>query len=314
MANPTTTYVAAEFTATTTYSNTQYLLLLYAFVIAAFALFAAGLYGAKTSNEVSKAYRASAIASTCICWVAAAAYAVLIVEWLTKFSPTPDGLSFVPQAGAVITELRYMDWSVTVPLLTVELIAVAALTRAQATKLRTVAIGAAVAMIVTGFLGVILGQDALRGVNAAMWIWGVISTVFFVVLYVVALRAYRTSAAVLSARSLSSYRAALVLLFTVFLVYPLAYLVPWWAGADNPGWAVTEQLAFTIADIIAKAGFGLLIHRTAKLRTADDAAAATSAAHVVAAATPDDVPAEVWVSGELLSVPPTATSAATPSR
>lgn len=300
----TPTIVAAEFSATTTYSNTAYTLLLYAFVVAAFALFAAGLYGAKTSGEVSKAYRASAIASTCVCWVATAAYVVLIVVWLTKFSPTDDGLGYAPQPGAVVTELRYMDWTVTVPLLTVELLAVAALSRSQTLRARAVAIGAAAAMIITGFLGVIFGQDALRGVNGAMWIWGFISTVFFVVLYAVAVRAYRGSAGVMSTEAFASYRVALALLFAVFLVYPLAYLVPWWAGADNPGWAVGEQVAFTVADIVAKAGFGLLIHRTAKLRTAHDADSATSVPQQIAAATPDTLPAQVWISGELLSVPP----------
>ncbi len=295
--------LAAEFSATTTYSNTAYLLLLYAFVVAAFALFADGLYGVKTAGEVSKAYRASAIASTCICWVATAAYAVLIVEWVTNFSPTPDGLHYAPAPAAVVTELRYMDWSVTVPLLTVELLAVAALTRAQTLRWRCAAVVAAALMIVTGFLGVLFGQDALRGANAAMWIWGAISTAFFVVLYVIAARAYRASAAVLSPESSRSYRAALILLFTVFLAYPLAYLVPWWAGAHNPGWATAEQLTFTIADIAAKAGFGLLIHRTAKLRTAHDADDPSSAPHEIAAATPDTMPSEVWISGELLSVP-----------
>ncbi|BBZ28568.1 xanthorhodopsin [Mycolicibacterium madagascariense] len=303
----TSTVLAAEFSATTTYSNTAYLLLLYAFVVAAFALFAAGLYGVKTASEVSKAYRASAIASTCICWVATAAYAVLIIEWVTNFSPTPDGLHYAPARAAVITELRYMDWSVTVPLLTVELLAVAALTRAQTIRWRTAAVVSAALMIVTGFLGVIFGQDALRGVNAAMWVWGAISTAFFVVLYVVAARAYRASTAALSPASSKSYRAALILLFTVFLAYPLAYLVPWWAGADNPGWATAEQLTFTIADIAAKAGFGLLIHRTAKLRTAHDAEHAASTPHRIAAAVPDTMASEVWISGELLSVPPAPT-------
>ena len=299
----TSTIVAAEFSATTTYTNTAYLLLLYAFVVAAFALFAAGLYGIKTTAEVSKAYRASAIASTCICWVATAAYAVLIVEWVTNFSPTPDGLHYAPTANAVITELRYMDWTVTVPLLTVELLAVAALSRAQTVKWRTVAVAAAALMIITGFLGVLFGQDALRGVNAAMWVWGAISTAFFVVLYVVAGQAYRASTATLPPHVLKSYRAALILLFAVFLAYPLAYLVPWWAGADNPGWATAEQLTFTVADIVAKAGFGLLIHRTAKLRTAHDADTALGS-HQIAAAAPDTMTSEVWVSGELLSVPP----------
>ena len=68
--------LAVEFTATSTYTHGQYLLVLYGFVVAAFALFAAGLYGAKTTSEVSKAYRPAALASTMICWVASKQFSV----------------------------------------------------------------------------------------------------------------------------------------------------------------------------------------------------------------------------------------------
>ncbi|GGM19106.1 bacteriorhodopsin [Nakamurella endophytica] len=297
--------LAAEFTATSSYPHAQYLLVLYGFVVAAFALFAAGVYGAKTSGEVSKAYRPAAIASTLICWVATLAYIVLILEWVLGFHAADGGRTFTPAAGTVVTELRYMDWSVTVPLLTVELLAVAALTRVLAFRLRLVAIPAAFLMIATGYLGVVLGEDAQRGVTGAFWLWGLISTAFFVVLYGVALRAYRATAQQLGGEALISYRNALILLFSVFGAYPLAYLVPLWAGADNSGWATAEQLTFTFADILAKAGFGILIHKVAKLRTAADALAAGGVAGTVSAASvPDTLPAEVWISGELVSVPP----------
>ncbi len=298
--------LAAEFSATSTYTNAQYLLVLYGFVVAAFALFAAAIYGAKTAGEVSKAYRPAAIASTLVCAVASLAYLALILEWVLSFTASPDGQTFTPSPGTVITELRYMDWSVTVPLLTVEIIAVAALSRGAALKLRTTAIASAVLMIVTGYLGVVFGEDASRGTTAAFWIWGIVSTVFFVVLYGVALQAYRATAAqVGSGEILVTYRNALILLFSVFGAYPIAYMIPLWAGANDSGWATAEQLVFTAADIAAKVGFGLLIHKMAKLRTAADALAAGGTAdHVLAATLPDGVAAEVWISGELVSAPP----------
>lgn len=302
---------AAEFTATTTFSNTQYVLVLFAFVVAAFALFAGGVYGAKTSSEVSKAYRASALASTLICWVASLAYLVLILEWIFGFSATTGGLLYAPDPHTIVTELRYMDWTVTVPLLTVELLGVAALSRSQAFKLRLTAVPAAFLMIITGFLGVIFGEDALRGTNYSLYIWGAISTVFFIVLYGVAAQAYRASATVMTTEARISYRNALILLFSFFGAYPLAYLVPIWAGQNYAGWAVAEQLVFTFADIAAKVGFGVLIHKVAKLRTAQDAAEAVPGLDAVAATTPDTIASEVWVSGHLLSTPPLQAAAAT---
>ena len=309
-----TALAGAEFTATSTYSSAQYSLVLYSFVVAAFALFATGIYGAKTTSEVSKAYRPAALASTLICWVATLAYVALILEWVLGFNASADGSTFTPAPGTVVTELRYMDWSVTVPLLTVELLAVAALTRTQAFRLRTVAVPSAFLMIATGYLGVVYGEDARRGTSAALWIWGAVSTVFFVVLYVVAWRAYRATKGRVSAETRISYRNALVLLLSVFGAYPLAYLVPAWAGANDAGWATTEQLLFTFADIAAKAGFGVLIHKVAKLRTAEDTLAAGGTPDTHRTVTlPDTIPGEVWVSGTLLSVPPTGGSVAAPA-
>jgi bacteriorhodopsin len=302
-----TVLAGAEFTATSTYTSAQYELVLYSFVVAAFALFATGLYGAKTTAEVSKAYRPAVIASTLICWVATLAYVVLVLEWVLGFDASADGSTFTPAPGTLITELRYMDWSVTVPLLTVELLAVAALTRRQAFRLRTIAVPAAFLMIATGYLGVVFGEDARQGASAALWVWGAVSTVFFVVIYVVAWRAYQKTEDRVSVETRTSYRNALILLLSVFGAYPLAYLVPAWAGADSGGWATTEQLVLSFADIAAKAGFGLLIHKVAKLRTAEDALAAGGGTETHRSAVlPDTLPTVVWMSGTLLSVPPSA--------
>ncbi|TXR58019.1 bacteriorhodopsin [Quadrisphaera setariae] len=294
---------SAEFTATTTYTAAQYHLVLYGFVVALFALFATGLYGASTRNEVARQYRGAAVASTAICWVASLAYLALLLEWVLGFTASADGSTYTPDPGTVVTELRYMDWSVTVPMLVCELLAVAVLTRAQALRWRTVGIASAFLMIATGYLGVVYGAGG-GSTTAALWVWGAISTVFFVVLYVVAWQAYRATAPAVGDEARTSYRNALVLLFSVFGAYPLAYLVPVWASSNPGAWGTTEQLVFTFADIAAKAGFGVLIHKVAKLRTAEDARRAGGGAdEAVASTAPDSVAGVVWISGELVSTP-----------
>ncbi|MGQ7294974.1 bacteriorhodopsin [Quadrisphaera sp. KR29] len=295
---------SAEFTATTTYTAAQYHLVLYGFVVALFALFATGLYGVSTKGEVARQYRGAAIASTAICWVAALAYLALVLEWVFGFTASADGSAYTPDPGTVVTELRYMDWSVTVPLLVCELLAVAVLSRSAALRWRAVGVGSAFLMIATGYLGVVYGTGG-GTTTAALWVWGAVSTVFFVVLYVLAVQAYRATAPAVGAETRTSYRNALVLLFSVFGAYPLAYLVPVWAGSNPGAWGTTEQLVFTFADITAKAGFGVLIHKVAKLRTAEDARRAGGGAdEALAASTPDTVPSTVWISGDLVATPP----------
>ena len=68
-----------ELTGTSEFSRWQYELILYGLVAAFFVLFAAGVYGIATRNEVSKKYRPAAMASTLICWIASLAYLAITV-------------------------------------------------------------------------------------------------------------------------------------------------------------------------------------------------------------------------------------------
>jgi hypothetical protein len=54
-----------------------------------------------------------------------------------------------------------------------------------------------------------------------------------------------------------------------FGIYPLVYAVPVFADV-TPAWFATMQVAYSVTDVVAKVGFGLLIHKVAKLRTAED--------------------------------------------
>ena len=49
-------------------------------------------------------------------------------------------------------------------------------------------------------------------------------------------------------------------------------------------WLTTIQLAYSAADVVAKVGFGVLVHKVAKLRTAEDVAAGL-----------ESHPEDVWV-------------------
>ncbi len=65
-----------------------------------------------------------------------------------------------------------------------------------------------------------------------------------------------------------------MLLLTVWFVYPLVYGLQ---GVTTGGaWAVTGAVALSGADLIAKVGFGSLIHRTAVFRSRADEDASPS--------------------------------------
>lgn len=99
---------------------------------------------------------------------------------------------YVPNSEArAVLYPRYIDWTVTVPLLTAELLAVCSLAGAKARNLRFKTMSASFGMIVTGFLGSqVLAQGRSTG---ALVLWGCISTAFYLYLYVALIGAVRRS-------------------------------------------------------------------------------------------------------------------------
>lgn len=265
-----------------TYSPGLYDLVLYAFGVAAFALFAWFVYSLANAGELSERYRPSAVVSAIIGGVAALAYLLLIVKWDSGF--VLEAGAYVPAEGSPFSNgFRYVDWSVTVPLLMVEFLMVTGLVGARARRWRLIAVPCAFLMIFTGYLGT--APAGASGVNnTALLVWGTISTVFFAVLYYQVFAATRDSRSVLSAAAGTSLTNAMWLLIGIWGVYPIVYLFPVFFP-ESPGWAVASQLALSAADVVAKVGFGVLIHKIAKLRTVEDAEAETA----------------VFVSGELVT-------------
>ena len=263
-----TQVLARGLTGSQTYSTFQYDLVLYALVAVGMGLFASMIYALVTRTEVSKKYRGAAHASALISGVATLGYLALIAFWLVGFKLR--GESWVPNPAHYFSNgFRYTDWTITVPLLTAELLAVCALAGDKARTLRFTTMSAAFLMIVTGFIGNELNEGASPN-TAALLIWGAISTVFYVYLYVALAGAVRASLPELSERTGKSLKNATILLFAVWGTYPVVYLI-FAFTKHSTYWAITAQLLFCAADLTAKAGFGALIHKIAKLRTAEDA-------------------------------------------
>jgi bacteriorhodopsin len=234
-----------------------------------FALFAYFVYSWNSVDEVSPRYRPSVLAGLCLSGVAMLAYVLLYQDWDAGFRL--EGEVYVPNEEARNTlGTRYIDWSVTVPLLTVELLAVCSVAGAAARKLRFTTMAAAFLMIVTGYLG---SQVLSEGRDTtALVVWGLISTAFFVYLYVALIGAVRASLPTMGPEAAASLRNATIVLLSSFGVYPLVYAVPVFVDV-TPAWFTGMQVGYSVADVVAKVGFGVLTHKVAKLRTAEDVVA-----------------------------------------
>ena len=213
------------------------------------------VYFLVSRNRVSPAYRSAVTMSAMICGIAAYHY----WRMFTNFSE-----------GTWNEGYRYADWLLTVPLLVAELVVVAGLAKDVARKVTPRLVAAALLMVATGYPG----ETAAAGSSARL-VWGIISSVFM--LYVL----YELFAGEVG-KALKSQSGAIgkklnniryLLLFT-WGVYPIAYILgdekSWLADVLNlSGSDATTaiQVGYTIADVLAKPVYGLVIMSVALARS-----------------------------------------------
>lgn len=160
------------------------------------------------------------------------------------------------------TALRYIDWTLTVPLMCVEfylLTKAAGATKSLLWKL----IGASVWMLVTGYIG----EAFTDGSTFHSVFWGVLSTLGYVyVLYT----AWLGEVAQLAAKSgdatvVKGIRTLAWFVLVGWAIYPIGYMcMPGGWLNTGLGWQSSNvDLFYNIADAINKIGFGLVVYSIA---------------------------------------------------
>lgn len=215
-------------------------------------------------------YRQALVISAVVCGIAAYHYFRIFESFKAAFVTDAQGGrgTYVQAAGEGFNEgYRYVDWLLTVPLLLAELIVVLALARKLRNALLWRLIPASALMIALGYPGEISADNVIRNV------FGLLSTIpFLYILYVLFVELTksldRQPAAV--RQTVSRMR---ILLLATWGVYPIAYILPiYFANAGADAW-VFKQVGYSVADILAKVLYGLLIYKIARLKSfADDAA------------------------------------------
>ena len=160
---------------------------------------------------------------------------------------------------------RYVDWFLTVPLLLVETVAVLALARQAQSSLLVRLVPAAALMIALGYPG-----DSGMTMGLAPSVWGLLSTIpFLYILYVLFVELgkslERQSEAV--QRKIKELR---LLLLATWGVYPIAFIANMNATGFDETSFVLRETGYTIADILAKCLFGLMIFTIARIKSAEE--------------------------------------------
>ena len=248
-------------------TSAQYLSVYNLLSLAIAALLSSFVYFALVRNEISPRYRGAVTAGAMVVLIAGYHYFRIFNNWVDAYHVNSGG-SYTPTGEPFNHAYRYIDWMLTVPLLVVELIIVLGLSRKDTASLIFRLAIASFLMIVLGFVGETDREST--SLFSSRGLWGTLSTIPFLYILVVLLKEIRASMA-RSSREVSILlrNTALLTLFT-WGFYPIAYMAPFFHFSPA-GTEVSLQAGYSLADIAAKCGYGLLIHAIAQYRTEEEA-------------------------------------------
>ena len=217
----------------------------FTFFVGCMAMMAASAFFFLSMGSVEGKWKTSLLVSGLITFIAAVHYFYMRDYWAV--------------VGESPTFFRYVDWTLTVPLMCVEFYLILKAAGAK-TGLLWKLIWASVVMLVTGYLG-----EAVYNTGSGPAIWGLFSGLayFYIVYLIMAGEAKQLA----QASSPAVQKAHDILCKFVLIgwgIYPLGYMIGtegWYGFVD--GLPVDMDVVYNIGDAINKIGFGLVIYALA---------------------------------------------------
>jgi len=240
----------------------QYNLVYNAFSFVIAAMGASLLFFVLVRGSVAPRHRLALTLSSAVVGIALYHYVRIFNSWVDAFTYTNG--AYVQDGIPFNEAYRYVDWMLTVPLLLAELVIVLKLDGGKTRSLLVRLTIAALAMIIAGYPGELSAADSLAKI-----VWGVVGTLpFLYILYVLFVELGnslgRQAPGVI--RLLGGLRWILLVTWTV---YPIAYFLPVVIG-DPVVAEVARQVGYSVADVLAKPLFGLLIFAIAIAKSRDE--------------------------------------------
>jgi sensory rhodopsin len=227
----------------------------FTFFVGTMAMMAASVFFFFSMNHVDGKWKTSMLVSGLITLIAAVHYYYMRDYWAASIAA--DG--WAAGVGDSPTFFRYVDWTLTVPLMCVEFFLILKAAGAK-TSLLWKLIGASVLMLVTGYFG-----EAVYTTGSSPALWGLVSGLayFYIVYLIMAGEAKK-----LADKSSPAVQKAHGILCKFVLIgwgiYPLGYMIGttgWYDFVDVLG--LNMDVVYNIGDAINKIGFGLVIYSLA---------------------------------------------------
>jgi bacteriorhodopsin len=229
------------------------------------AHFAGLAYFVLTRRNVAPRYRSMTTMSVVVMLSAALLLLRLEVSLGQAFVFDADQGLYVLGDATYNHGFRYFNWLIDVPLLLTQSFFVLNLAKKDIPGLRIKLGGAGALMVILGYVGQF--YEVADPLGALLW-WGIAATVPFVYFTAIFWRLTGESLSYLPAEAAKVMRYVRYLFMFSWNLYIVAYIVPMLGDfGQSASGAVTRTYIFTIADVLSKIVYGVLLGRIATLRS-----------------------------------------------
>ena len=243
----------------------QYELIYNAFSFAIAAMGATTLFLWLNRSTVAPPYRTAITISGLVTAIALYHYLRITQSWSGAFDTKND---LIAATGVRFNDAyRYVDWLLTVPLLLVELILVMRLSRAETVSKSVRLGGLAALMIILGYPGEISSEPGTR------WLFWFLAMIPFTLIVLELANGLKKSIESQPEDVRGLISKARMLTIGSWTFYAVVYVLPM-VGLTGGVARTAVQIGYTVADVVAKAVFGLLIYAIAVRKSAHESAAA----------------------------------------
>ena len=215
----------------------------FTFFLGTMAMTAASAFFFLSLNQFDSKWRTSILVSGLITFIAAVHY-----YYMREAATT----------GGVTTEIRYIDWILTVPLMCVEFYLILKAAGATKKHLSTL-IWASLVMLVTGYFGEV--SDTASGPA----LWGLASGLaYFYIAWLIKFGPLAKLAAAAGGSVEKAHKTLTLFVLIGWAIYPLGYMIGpdgWYDFVDVIG--LNMDVVYNIGDAINKIGFGLVVYAAA---------------------------------------------------
>jgi hypothetical protein len=230
-----------------------------------YAAMAASLfYFLLTIKDNAPRYRMSSVLSTVVMVSAVILLFMQQQSWVNSYGLNAAQNAYVLLPGGELFSngYRYLNWLIDVPNLLIQILFVAGITGLMFRKYLVQFAASGMLMIVTGYIGQFYEPGRLTE-NVFLWIlWGVISTLFYIVVLVLITRVIKQGIKNMKGSKAIGIFAAIAPLFYIsWTIYPVAYIMPLFI--DTLGWGTSimlQQVLYTIADVTSKVFYGVMLN------------------------------------------------------